>query len=171
MTARRRSVSAVRRFALGAAAVAFTARVASAADTVQVQGRPAEVVREMASDAATVEMVQPGQSLEVLGKTGRWLQVRTPGGKTGYVPETMVKRRDAGGNGFSNFVGALAGNPNASEMGASAATRGLTPEAEKYAQSRGLRTDAPDRLVALRQSAKPDLKRFKETGNVGVRRE
>ena len=143
---------------------------AALADQVQVQGRTVEVVREMASDAETVELVRPGQAMEALGKSGRWLQVRTPSGKTGYVPEAMVNRRGSGGTGFSNFVSGLTGNPTASDAAAGNASRGLTPEAAKYANSRGLRTDAPDRLVELRNRAKPDLKKFKDVGNVGVKR-
>ena len=155
---------------MGVAVLTFSGSAARAADQAQVQGRNLEVVSEMASDAARVELVRPGQTLEVLGKNGRWLQVRTPGGKTGYVPEAMVKRRGGGGSGFAQALSGLTGSPSASDLSAGNAAKGLTPDAEKYAQSRGYRTDAPDRLVALRNQAKPDLQKFKEQGNVGVKR-
>ncbi|QOV91584.1 SH3 domain-containing protein [Humisphaera borealis] len=135
------------------------------AEQVTVEGRNVEVVEDMASDAATVEMVPPGNKLEVIGKTGRWLKVRTPTGKQGYVPETMVKRNTSGFD-----LTAITGGPRASDVSAANAGRGLTEQAGTYARSRGYRTDGPDKLVALRQQAKPDLKKFKEQGKVGIQR-
>lgn len=148
----------------GVATLTLSAGVALA-EQVIVQGRSVEIVQDMASDAATVELVAPGNKLEVIGKTGRWLKVRTPSGKMGYVPETMVKRNTSGFD-----LTAITGGPRASDVSAANAGRGLTEQAGTYAKSRGYRTDGPDRMVALRQTAKPDLKKFKDDGRVGVSR-
>lgn len=147
------------------AAIALMPAGLAFADQVTVEGRNVEIVEDMASDAATVELVAPGNKLEVIGKTGRWLKVRTPTGKTGFVPETMVKRNTSGFD-----LTAITGGPRASDVSAANAGRGLTEQAGTYARSRGYRTDGPDRMVALRQAAKPDLKKFKEEGRVGVKR-
>ncbi len=147
------------------AAFALVPASVALADQVTVEGRSVEIVEDMASDAATVELVPPGNKLEVIGKTGRWLKVRTPTGKTGFVPETMVKRNTSGFD-----LTAITGGPRASDVSAANAGRGLTEQAGTYARSRGYRTDGPDRMVALRQLAKPDLKKFKDEGRVGVKR-
>lgn len=146
-------------------AIAMIPAGVALAEQVTVEGRNVEVVDDMASDAATVELVAPGNKLEVIGKTGRWLKVRTPSGKTGFVPETMVKRNTSGFD-----LTAITGGPRASDVSAANAGRGLTEQAGTYARNRGYRTDGPDRMVALRQMAKPDLKKFKDEGRVGVKR-
>jgi len=164
MSHRQRNGRFRRAILAGLAAIAISGGVVLG-DQVLVQGRNVEVVEDMASDAATVELVAPGNKLEVIGKTGRWLKVRTPTGKTGFVPETMVKRNTSGFD-----LAAITGGPSASDMSAANAGRGLTEQAGTYARSRGYRTDGPDRLVALRQKYKADLKQFKAEGRVGVQR-
>lgn len=152
----------VRLSAMVAGAVLATATGVAIARQITVQPRAVEVVAQMSTDSDTVEVVQPNQQLEVLGESGPWLKVRTASGKTGYVPAAIASRKSGGVN-----VSALTGGPDASQMGASNAGRGLTPEAGAYAQTHGYRSDGPDRIAAMRLKYKADLKAFKQEGQVG----
>jgi hypothetical protein len=133
------------------------------AEQLVVQTRGAEVVEAMSTESDRVEVVGPNQSLEILGRSGKWLNVRTPSGKTGYVLEAAVQKR-TGGKGLS----ALTGGPSAAETSGSLAGRGLTPEAAAYAASHGYNTEGPGRMRDMSLKYKPDLKAFKQEGKVGA---
>ena len=152
-----------KKMALWGGALLGLAGGVSLAEQLTVGTRAVEVVAEQATDADTVELVPVGGKLDVLGKSGGWLQVRTPGGKTGYVLETVVVKKSGGLN-----LSALTGGPSASDASASMAGRGLSEQAGTFARSHGYKTDAPDKMVAMRQKYKADLKAFKSEGNVGV---
>jgi hypothetical protein len=145
-----------------AGAVLTTAAGVAIAKQITVQPRAVEVVAEMSTDSDTVEVVQPNQRLEVLGESGPWLKVKTASGKTGYVPAAIVSRKSGGMS-----AAHLTGGPDATQMGASTAGKGLTQDAGSYAQSHGYRSDGPDRIAAMRTKYKPDLKSFEQEGQVG----
>ena len=162
MNSPKQSVSLIRKLLIGGAFLALSCGIGVAAGEMLTAPRNIEVVATMSTAADTVEVVRSGQRLEVIAKEGSWLQVRTPSGKTGYVLASRIQRRGGGLD-----IGAVTGGPSASAVSSATAGRGLSPEAAGYAQSRGYPTDAPDRLVAFRLNAKPDLKAFKDEGNVG----
>jgi uncharacterized protein YgiM (DUF1202 family) len=157
--------------AAAAAGVLLAAPAARAADAeVQVFPRAAEVVAEKSVDSDTVEAVSPGQRLTVLEESDGWLRVRTPAGKEGYIWRNQVKSSKEPN--FFNKVGSaiVGGDATASKTSAANAGRGMTEEARQYALSKGYDTTGPDKMIALRQAYKPQVKQFAQDGRVGGRK-
>jgi hypothetical protein len=146
-----------------AGAVLSTAAGVAIAKTIVVQPHAVEVTAEMSTDSDPIEVVQPNQTLEVVGESGAWLKVKTASGKIGYIPKAIVSRSSSGAGVAARGLTGV----DAAQAGAAAAGKGLTEEAARYAHSQSYRTDGPDRMAAMRQKYHPELKSFKNEGQVG----
>ena len=147
------------------------APAARAADAqVEVSPRAAEVVAEKSVDSDTVEAVALGTKLTVLEESDGWLRVRTATGKEGFIWRNQVK--SAKEPNFFNKLGStiVGGDATASQTSAANAGRGMSEEARQYAAARGYNTAGPDKMLALRQACKPDVKKFAQDGRVGAKR-
>lgn len=135
-----------------------------AAEQVTVQ-RPRADIRDIKGSAGVViETVGRNDKLEVLGREGHWLHVRTASGKVGYVPEAVQNK-----GGPAADASGVSGSATVSPTEAAAAGRGWDKEVETYASSKGLSTDGLRRMEAWRQSAAGQpLRDFEQRG--GLRR-
>jgi hypothetical protein len=111
--------------------------------------------------ADAVESVPTETKLEVLGREGGWVKVRTPGGKEGYVAQDDLPAN-------TNLAGAQ-GNAVASDVDASAAGRGLQEDTEKYAAAKNLNKAGVNQMLAWNKAVSSnDLKAFAAAGHVGA---
>ncbi len=119
--------------------------------------------------APTVAVVRKGAALEVLGREGKFLKVRTPGGQEGFVFEGSVADASAAGaTGLNNAASALLGGPEASAASGAEAAKGLGPYATQYARGKGLHTADADKLLAQsRQDVSGPWAKFTKEGKVG----
>lgn len=135
------------------------------AETVAIK-RPLDVLDGKAGTADIVETVERNQTLDVLGREGNWVRVRTAGGKQGFVPQAALA--DSQGAGLD--LSTITGGPSASEMSAGAAGKGFN-EVDQYASSHNLSQDGLHRMIQLRNSVNSaDFRKFTQEGNVGAGR-
>jgi hypothetical protein len=95
-----------------------------------------------------------------------WLKVKA-NDKEGFIKESALKPRSPG-----MFSGAAAGanalTGNTSDVGAAAAARGITDDANTYAIQHGYKTDALDQMIANRNRvAGQRWVQFTQEGKVG----
>lgn len=95
-----------------------------------------------------------------------WLKVNL-NGQEGYVKETALKPREASMvSGLSASANAVTGNT--SDVGATAAGRGINDDAAVYAQSKGMNTAPLDQMIANRDRvAGQRWVQFTQEGKVG----
>src|SRR5206468_3930689 len=95
-----------------------------------------------------------------ISRDGSWIKVRTPGGKEGYVSADDVSQ-------LASLSGA-SGDTSVKGLNMTAASKGLGPDTEKYAQQKSLKLDGVNTMVAWGNdvSAK-DLKDVAKAGHVG----
>lgn len=95
-----------------------------------------------------------------------WLKVKTSAGD-GFIKESSLKPRDPGIlSGLSQGANAVSGNT--SDVGASAAARGIGEDAFVYASNNRMRTDALERMVRTRdQVAGQRWMQFTREGQIG----
>lgn len=146
------------------------AGLAVAAKEVVVD-RPSLAIRaERSSMDPPVETVPQGTKLEVLAEQNGFLQVRTPGGKVGWVKATALSARNlsAGDAGFVK-------NAESSGLNATLAARGDFPEGTKaYARRSGESTAGLKKMLDTRKNLQdhPErLHQFQQTGKVGAGRQ
>jgi hypothetical protein len=111
--------------------------------------------------------VQKDGQLNVIEKQADgWLKVRIAE-QEGFVKESALKPRD--GSLLSGLsAGANAVTGNTSDVGATAAGRGINDDAAIYADSKGLKTAALDQMIANRNRvAGQRWIEFTEAGKVG----
>ncbi|MBI5016264.1 MAG: SH3 domain-containing protein [Deltaproteobacteria bacterium] len=116
---------------LGLLCAVATAR---AADKVWVASAGAKVMAEAAASAKLVATPALGTELAVLGVAGKWLQVSTPEGATGWIYRGRVSESPPPSGG--GLFGALPSSSiQASAADTSRSIRGLSPEVEQYAEN------------------------------------
>jgi uncharacterized protein YgiM (DUF1202 family) len=112
--------------------------------------------------------VQKDARLQVIEKRpGGWLKVKIDGGGEGYVKESALEPREASlVSGLSAGANAVTGNT--SDVGATAAGRGINDDASVYASSKNLSTAALDQMIANRDRvAGQRWVQFTQEGRVG----
>jgi uncharacterized protein YgiM (DUF1202 family) len=96
-----------------------------------------------------------------------WLKVQIAGNRQGFVKETALEPRSAA-NLTPLVRGASALTGNTSDTGASAAARGIRPDADKYASGKGMNTTGLQQMIANRDRVSGDRwVQFAQEGNVG----
>lgn len=136
---------------------------------VWVTSGGAKLTAEPQATAASVAALPVGAELAVVATRDKWLQVSTADGKRGWIYRGKVSSvRPAGAGG--GLFGAL--GKSSIQVGSadtSRSIRGLSPEAEAYAQGAGTPAEyrkAVDRTLAL-AVAPDEVDRFLREGRVG----
>jgi len=138
-----------------------------AQQTLYVRARSAKI-RAAKSVSSKAHRVPKGTTLRVLRKEGRYYQVQTPDGITGwvnrvYVTTTPPKHRRS----FSRLGGSSA--IGVQEASVQASIRGLQPVAETYAKSKGISPQCvrdADTMQKIRVS-EAELDAFMREGKLG----
>ena len=156
--------------ALFAAAVVGVGGVclAQAAEQLFVN-RSALPIREGKGGAYnTVATAKQGDQLTVIAREDNWIKVQF-GDKQGYVlANALSAKQIKGGGGMRN---ALAGGSDAGGLDAGAAGKGLTPEAEGYAKTKGMDPKVVDQMIDRNNAVPlPEWESFQREGNVGANR-
>lgn len=160
------SINARRLIALGAMTFAGAGTMLRAEDVI-VQVQTLVVRAGKGSMYPPVGEVQKDSALTIIEhQDDGWLKVSV-NGQVGFVRESALKPRDAGMiSGLSAGANAVTGNT--SDVGATAAGRGINDDAAVYAQSNGLNTAPLDQMIANRDRvAGQQWVAFTQEGKVG----
>lgn len=115
-----------------------------------------------------VESIAKNAKLKELERTDDgWIKVQTPSGKEGYVFKQSVSDKQAGGPGlFSAFQ--PTSDAEAAQMSTGAASKGLEPEADKYAASKSYSKVNLDAVIAMNKAVKgKQWVQFCQDGKIG----
>lgn len=153
--------SPVRRVILSVTVVVCAAAAAVVAEQVAVRRPTADVLDRKGSAGDVIELVPKDANLEVLGREGPWLHVRTASGKVGYVSKGVL----VAGSEQATPAG-VTGNA-AGSIEARAAGKGFDPEVESYISEKNLKRQGLERMEALRAAnrGKP-LRAFIQQGHL-----
>ncbi len=120
-------------------AAALLATATARAETVYVADS-ANVLSDPSSASTTLLIAPKGTAMTVLSRQDDWIQIQTKDAKgnqvTGWVFGTQVQNSAPGGFDFSGAFGG--GNAGASEATATAAGKGLSPNALDFAKTQNL---------------------------------
>lgn len=118
-----------------AGAVLLIAAVAVGQGTIRwVDRTKADVRAGKASFHAVVDTLLKGEQVEVLATEDKWMNVKTPRGKTGWLFEQALSAKQVS-PGSSNFLKMVPGDASTSATAASTGAKGIY--AEQYAKSKG----------------------------------
>ena len=162
-----------RRWALTLALAATGLTGLAVAEDIPVRVKSLQVRSGKGSMYPLVAELKAGEKLQVTERqSGGWLKVKV-GDEEGYVRETALASRGGSGLGdLSKGASALSGNAEASDVGASAAARGIEPLAQQYAASNGMSTAGVEQMIANRNRVidSGQWVKFTEEGKVGPSR-
>ena len=152
---------------------------AAAQDTLWVTSESADLKAERSISSDTLVALQRGAELSVQTYESRWYQVTTKDGQTGWVyrgkvsdmqPDVSESEKKEDGSGIGGLLGGLGGSSVETEAADSARSiRGLSPEAEAYAEKTGTpkqSREALDQVLSLSIS-EGEVKSFLKNGDVG----
>lgn len=150
-------------------AISYLSDIA-AAETVYVQAKAAKLRSGKTSLDPVVADVKFGEPLEVLGKEGGWLQVRTAEGVRGWIfnNKTSTSKPAASDESLAAMGKGLR-QGQASDVTATAGARGLDKVSETYAKRTGITQrdrDAVDRMTAYRITDQ-QVEDFLKNGELG----
>jgi hypothetical protein len=149
-----------------AGVLALSAAGVAVAETIWVSAGQVDVRDGKTALNERVDTVKKGDQLEVLAREGRFVKVKTPSGKEGYVFVNATSNQRVGGEAFA----ALRGPVDAGEAQSGGAIKGLNPEANAYAAEKGIDRKGFDDLIDMRKNLKPaELQAFMDEGKVGPR--
>ena len=137
--------------------------------SVWVTSAGAKLSAQPQATAAAVAAVGVGAELRVLAAKDKWLQVSTAQGQTGWIYRGKVSSTKPASSGGGLFGPLGKSSLQVSGADTSRSIRGLSPEAEAYAQ--GAKTPAEykqavDRTLALTVSPE-DVDKFLRDGKIG----
>jgi len=141
------------------------------AETVFVQSKTAKLRSGKTSLDSVVADLKFGESLEVLGKEGNWLEVQTARGAKGWIfaGKTTPTKPAGGEDDVLAKLGKSFRRTEAEDVTASAGARGLDKVSEGYANRVGItqqHRDAIDRMAAYRISDQ-EVEDFLKQGRLG----
>ncbi len=153
--------------------IAFAASVAvvgaAFGETLYVSARTAQLRSGKTSLDPVVAGLRLGESLDVVKRDGRWLQVRTAKDVTGWIFDNYVSfEKPSGGDSDLAAMGkGFRGNDVV--VTASAGARGLDSASEGYANRSGItkqEREAVDRMTAYKVPD-DDIREFLKSGKLG----
>ena len=161
------------------AVIIALAGVSLAADTtLWVSSTNAALKSDKTASSDTVATLDVGTELTVITTEGKWYQVKTASGKKGWIyrgkvsdakPDVLAEEK-SGDQGLGGLLGSLTGSGiNAESADSSRSIRGLSPEAEAYAEQTGKPQeyrDALDSVLAVKTSDK-EIEQFLKNGHIG----
>lgn len=139
-------------------------------ETLYVIAKSAQLRSGKTSLDPVVAGLKLGESLEVVKRDERWLQVRTAKGIQGWIYANHVSdSKPAGGGNELAALGKGFRRTEASGVTASAGARGLDKASESYANRAGItqqHRDAVDRMTA-NKIPDDDIQAFLKAGRLG----
>jgi uncharacterized protein YgiM (DUF1202 family) len=139
-------------------------------ESVYVAAKSAQLRSGKTSLDPVVASVKLGETLEVVTRDDRWLQVQTTKGVKGWIYHNNVSAsKPSGGNTELAALGKSFRQTDASDVTASAGARGLDKTSEVYARRSGItqqQRDAVDRMTAYKVSDE-DIQQFLKSGRLG----
>lgn len=149
---------------------AFTMTEAASGETLYVAAKSAQLRSGKTSLDPVVATLKLGETLEVVKRDDRWVQVRTAKGVTGWIFASNVSSsKPAGGDNELAALGQSVRRTDASAVTASAGARGLDKASEDYANRAGItqqHRDAVDRMTASKIPDE-DIQEFLKSGRLG----
>lgn len=143
---------------------------AALGETLYVSAKSAQLRSGKTSLDPVVAGLKLGESLEVVKREERWLQVRTAKGVQGWIYASHVSEsKPAGGDNELAALGKGFRQTEASSVTASAGARGLDKASESYANRAGItqqHRDAVDRMTA-NKIPDEDIQAFLKAGRLG----
>ncbi len=140
------------------------------AETVYVQAKTAQLRAGKTSLDAVVGTVKFGEALEVVGRDGTWLDVKTSSGTRGWIFANKTGAvKPAGKSDTLAKLGQSMRGGEASQTTASAGVRGLDKASESYADRAGISAkdrEAVDRMTAYHLSDQ-EVGDFMREGGLG----
>ena len=140
------------------------------ADTVYVQAKTAQLRAGKTSLDPVVANVKYGEALQIRTTEGKWMEVETRSGVTGWIfanKTTTVK--PSGGEDDLSKLGRSVRGKEASDTTASAGARGLDEVSKEYAKRSGISQrdrDTVDRMTAYKITDQ-EVEDFLKKGELG----
>ncbi len=145
-------------------------RVDASAETLYVQAKQAQLRAGKTSLDAVVGNVKFGDPLEVVGRDGNWVEVKTPTGARGWIfANKTTPSKPSGSNDSLARLGQSMRGGDASATTASAGARGLDKASEGYANRAGVSArdrEAVDRMTSY-QIPDQEVEEFLREGGLG----
>lgn len=139
-------------------------------ETVYVAAKSAQLRSGKTSLDPVVASLKLGETLEVVKRDDRWLQVQTTKGVTGWIYSNNVSTsKPMGGDNELAALGQSVRRTDASAVTASAGARGLDKASEDYAKRSGVtqqQRDAVDRMTIYKISDE-EIQAFLKSGRLG----
>jgi hypothetical protein len=149
---------------------AVTMTDAAFGETLYVAAKSAQLRSGKTSLDSVVATLKLGETVEVVKRDGRWVQVQTSKGVTGWIYDNNVSAsKPAAGDNALAALGRNVRGTDASAVTASAGARGLDKASEGYANRSGItqqHRDAVDRMTAYKISDE-DVQEFLKSGRLG----
>ncbi len=140
------------------------------AETVYVQAKQAQLRAGKTSLDAVVGKVKFGEALEVVGRDGNWVDVKTSSGARGWIfANKTTPSKPSGNNDTLAKLGQSMRAGDASATTASAGARGLDKASEGYANRTGVSSrdrEAVDRMTTY-QIPDQEVEEFLREGGLG----
>src|SRR5215217_4708501 len=156
-----------RRRRLSTAALAFLLAgggIAWVAEHVTVGVPQLHIQSSKGGFGVPVAVVSKNSRLDVIGREGDWLKVRTSDGKEGYIRQTALTARSLQPAANAALISAASSGatPTAASKGA------LEAETRNYASAKGLSTQGVETMMATHLSITPEeFEQFQREGAVG----
>lgn len=155
---------------MGLWAALFFLGTEALAETVYVQAKTAQLRAGKTSLDAVVGNVKFGDALEVVGRDGSWMEVKTSTGARGWIFANKTSpSKPSGTNDTLAKLGQSMRSGDASSTTASAGARGLDKASEGYANRTGISArdrEAVDRMTAY-QIPDQEVEEFMREGGLG----
>lgn len=163
-----------RRLVAGLALLLIASTAAMAEEQRWVSSEGTTLKSEASATSENVAEVPVGSAVTVVESGGRWLKVRTTGGKEGWVYAGRVSDTAPAGE-VTGSDGGLFGESmqksqiNTAKADSARSIRGLSPETTQYAKNRGTPELVKKTLdvVLLRKVSQKELKAFLQEGKIG----
>ncbi len=140
------------------------------AETVYVQAKTAQLRSGKTSLDTVVGNVKYGEALEVVGRDGGWMEVKSASGAKGWIfANKTSSTKPSGTNDTLAKLGQSMRGGDASATTASAGARGLDKASEGYADRAGVSArdrEAVDRMTAYQISCQ-EVEEFMREGGLG----
>lgn len=162
------------RYAFLAMTVSFVTAItmtdAAFGETLYVAAKSAQLRSGKTSLDPVVASLKLGETVDVVTREDRWLQVQTTKGVKGWIYHNNVSAsKPAGGDNELAALGRSFRRTDASGVTASAGARGLDKASEGYANRSGItkqQRDAVDRMTAYKIPDE-DIQEFLKSGKLG----
>ncbi len=140
------------------------------AETVYVQAKTAQLRAGKTSLDPVVGNVKFGEALDVVGRDGSWVEIKTSSGARGWIfANKTTASKPSGSNDSLARLGQSMRGGDASATTASAGARGLDKASEGYANRTGVSArdrEAVDRMTAY-QIPDQEIEEFLREGGLG----